>query len=666
MRLVPRLKAVSARSRAFIGRDDERRRLAHWIHSAPAPTKVVDITGLGGVGKSTLLDVLLHDGENLGAHTAWIDGRACFGTPEGIRQNFPPALLQWMQDPTTDTKWIVGIDNFEVLRDVSDWLRRDLLASAPAFNLLILVCERKTSLMQWRLDLDWAGRVEEWALKPFTTDETVTFLRRRGIPVTGDVAEIAQVPLSLAIYADLYRRGAINQESVQVARAAFSVSLLREVLHPSWHEAVNVLSMVSRAHLDFLNAVLDQPLSVADYRQVASLSFVTDAPGGLGIHDLVARELLRDFRRRQPDAFQRLRKKVIMALATAWQRLPERREDGRLAHDLVRLVGRDLELWRDYADLYEDPRGLDIVPYEPRHRAAALHCLTEWARPAIPMTVAQQAALFDRVADNKPDTIRLVREPSGRCVALICLLPIARDSLKLLRVVVPDIVSRLVSHPDLDIDVSRHDTRLVAMVGLATHDPLYPTPLLAGTVLRYTLESSGGLRTLGMVIDRRLTVLLEKLGWMAYPFPLHSEPDLLLYSLDLRFEHIPRWAARITGVAFDVPSTPQNPLKSLGVAELRRLLGAYHDAVRFQQLAESHHLAIPVEQVRGLLREALQAFGNEPYRAEAADLIRQSYLDPHPATRLLLAHGMNISRATFHRYLSRAVAEFTQFIHQRV
>ncbi len=660
------LRADSARNRnrTFIGREAERDRLARWLKMQSAPTKVVDITGLGGIGKSTLLNIFLHDAHDSGAETAWIDGRACFGTPDGMFRYLPPALLEWMRAPDEDTKWVLGIDNFEALRDLSGWLRRDLFAAGPASNLLILLCERKSSLLEWRLDLDWTGRVEEWALEPFSSDEAMAFLDRRGVPFNAAVSAAAHVPLALAIYVDLYQRGALEGEGARRAREAFSATLLKEVLDTDWREAINILCLVSRAHLDFLNAVLERPLSLSHYRQLASLSFVTDTPAGLGLHDLAAGELLRDFRRLQPEAFQRLRCKVIGALAKSWQQAPDGREDGRLAHDLVRLVGRDLEPWRDYADLYEDPHGLEIVPYQPEDRAEALECLNDWARPAIPMTVAQQAALFDVVATQMPDAIHMVRDPSGQSVATICLLPVTRETLDILSTFVPDIVSHLASHPNLDVNLSRpDDTRLVTMVGLRTQHPVFPAPLLAGAVLRYTLESSSGRRTLGMVLDERFKMLLEKLGWVAYPFPLISKSELLLYSLDLRFEHIPRWAARMTGVSL---SDPLTALKALAVADLRQLLTTYHDTDRLQRWVEAQRLAIPPEQLRGILRQAVQAFAEQPNRADAAVLIRRSYLEPHLPTRVALADQFNVSRATFHRRLSRAVTEFAHFLGERV
>ncbi len=160
-----------------------------------------------------------------------------------------------------------GIDNYEWLRDLDGWLRHDLLGSVPSANLLILVCERRFSLLDWRLDLGWSGRVEEWHLEPFTNQEVDEFLQRRGIISASGMTSTAHIPLTLALYADLVQKRLLSQDHIRSAQEAFSASLLREVIDAFWHEAINVLCLVSRVHLDFLNSVLTHPLSVADYRQ---------------------------------------------------------------------------------------------------------------------------------------------------------------------------------------------------------------------------------------------------------------------------------------------------------------------------------------------------------------------------------------------------------------
>jgi uncharacterized protein YciW len=647
------------RHRAFVGRHTERQRVIGWLRADRALTKIVAVTGLGGIGKSSFLQIALHDGEKLGARTAWIDGRACLGTPDGILSCIPHDLTGWLKYPDDANRWILGIDNYEALNDLDDWLRHSLLGSVPDVNLLILVCERRFSLAEWQLDLGWRGRVEEWHLQPFTTHEVQTFLRQRNMSSATALAPLTPVPLSLAVYADMHERGLVDRDSAQLAQEAFSARLLREVLNDSWYDAINVLCMVSHADLDFLNAILDAPITRRDYQQLSQLSFITYTAHGLQLHDIASTEWRRDFRWRQPQAFTQLRMKVILHLSKVWNQRSNVQNIGVLAHDLVQLVGQDLSLLRDYADLSEGTPGLEVVPYEPADHLAVLECLHEWARPAIPMTLEQQDQLFATVSNTSPQSIRVLRDSSDEVVAMICLLPLTHVITNILERIVPDIMARLVSLPDFRFSPALgEDTYVVTMVGLRTQHSQYDVSSLAGSVLRYTLESSSGRRILGFVITPHFKLLLEKLGFVPHPFPIISHPDLIMYSLDLRSEHILHWAARMTGVALERQPRIQS---AVDATDLRLMLAAYRDVPRFQKMPEVHKLGLPPAQVRRLLKRAIESFGEYPQWRQSAELIWQSYIDTAELPHATIAHNMHVSRATFYRHLARACSEFTHF-----
>ena len=98
---------ASGRHEAFVGRKSEKDRLTQWIHANTAPTKLIAVTGIGGIGKSTFLDMALQRAEQLGAYTAWIDGRACFGTPDGLLRYVPRKFLEWVRNPD-DSRWVLA------------------------------------------------------------------------------------------------------------------------------------------------------------------------------------------------------------------------------------------------------------------------------------------------------------------------------------------------------------------------------------------------------------------------------------------------------------------------------------------------------------------------------------------------------------------------------
>ena len=77
----------------------------------------------------------------------------------------------------------------------------------------------------------------------------------------------------------------------------------------------------------------------------------------------------------------------------------------------------------------------------------------------------------------------------------------------------------------------------------------------------------------------------------------------------------------MTGVVLNDPLGA--PLKSATQTGMRRLLSAYPDANRLQQLAQRERLTLPVDQLRRVLAQALNAFAEQPQRADTANLLRQ-------------------------------------------
>lgn len=646
---------ATERIRAFIGRAAERRRIAEWVGADAPPTRIVAVTGLGGIGKSTLLAAALQDAEQLGARTAWIDGRAVFGRAEEFLKMVPAAFLTWLGRPDSRCKWVLGIDNYEALTALDGWLRHDLLADAPANNLLIVTCTRNFALSEWRLDLAWAGRVEHWPLAPFTVDEVGEFLRLHRIPNSASLSPGVRVPLVMAVYADWYHRRIPDRHGLGLAQEALSASLVREVADSACQSAIDALCFVSAANLDFLNAVTERPLGAQDYRRLGSLSFVTPTPHGLSLHDVAAAALRQDFRRREPERFRQLRARVIIQLADSWTRVGAS-ERGRIAHDLVQLACQDLAQWNAYADVAEDAPGLEILPYTPEDADEAIACLADWGRPAIPMPLKRQETLFAAIANDFPESVRMVRDPSGEAVGVFSLLPCS-SAASLLHRVVPDLASRLYDHPALRDPAA--ETQLVAAVGMRTSHPLFPVPLLAGAILRHCLEISGGQRMVGLVIDERFKVLLDRLGFVRHPFALPSTPGLVLFVLDLSLDYIPGWAVRLTGAP--LKSGLRQALAALSIAEFRRILRHYHDDAHLDRLLRSAGLRLSAAQLRDALIGALGDFG-QARSARSAALIRQSYLDRSEQTRIGIAEAMHMSRATYHRRLQEACKDFLRFL----
>ncbi|MCZ4151858.1 hypothetical protein BZG21_46610, partial [Escherichia coli] len=65
----------------FVGRAKELKLLNRWFGDPGAPLTIFSVTGMGGIGKSSLLSEMLEISRDRGATAIWMDGRSCGPTP---------------------------------------------------------------------------------------------------------------------------------------------------------------------------------------------------------------------------------------------------------------------------------------------------------------------------------------------------------------------------------------------------------------------------------------------------------------------------------------------------------------------------------------------------------------------------------------------------------
>ena len=76
----------------FVGRARELMLLEHWFENDEAPMTIFSVTGMGGIGKSSLLSEMLSIAREQGSTAIWMDGRACGTTPSVFMDYFISTL----------------------------------------------------------------------------------------------------------------------------------------------------------------------------------------------------------------------------------------------------------------------------------------------------------------------------------------------------------------------------------------------------------------------------------------------------------------------------------------------------------------------------------------------------------------------------------------------
>lgn len=214
------------RSQLFVGRHHEIAFLNAWLQNQEAPTQIISIQGIPGIGKSTLLIEMLRIASKKGALTLWLDGRACARSPGGFLDDVGTMLVQSAKSSekivqsrniihgiceiiSTGILFLLALDNFDDLSMLEGWFREDFCGRLPDRGMLILLASRSGLSPAWKADPAWCQRLHQWTLSPFTHQESRKYLEN--LNIYGKSAELliheaAGHPLALALGAEFLGR----------------------------------------------------------------------------------------------------------------------------------------------------------------------------------------------------------------------------------------------------------------------------------------------------------------------------------------------------------------------------------------------------------------------------------------------------------------------------
>ncbi|HET7559335.1 MAG TPA: AAA family ATPase, partial [Limnochordia bacterium] len=200
---------AEARARRFVGRRAELARVEAWFARDGAPTRLFAVSGMGGIGKSALLQQILRLAQARGADAVWQDGSACTPTPTGFLDYL--RMLRPDEGPSGPAggRVVWCIDNYDHLTVIESWLRDAILARLPDTGALLVLASRQPLSLGWRVDLGWRERIVSFRLSPFTQEEIREYTRRIGGDLDAQpqtlIRETGGLPLAvtLAVAADV-------------------------------------------------------------------------------------------------------------------------------------------------------------------------------------------------------------------------------------------------------------------------------------------------------------------------------------------------------------------------------------------------------------------------------------------------------------------------------
>ena len=392
------------RHRAFVGRDRE----VQLFRAALAGPGVIFVHGPGGVGKSSLLELLAEVAAREGRDAVRVDCR-----------HLPP-LPGALPTPAGDERLVLLIDTYELFEQIDDWVRDEYLPSLPA-GVLVVVAGRRPPGPRWRADPAWRELVQVIALPNLTHGDGLAYLAAQGTPAELHDRLLAIShghPLTLSMLVDAVRRGAEPHalDDLPDVVGALLAHTLDEAPGPRHRTALEVCAHAHDTTEDLLRWVLGDDVGKL-FSWLRTLPFIDDGPLGLYPHDLARDALLADLRWRDRDRYADLRRRVRAQLLVRFHAAADQRERIQMLADTIVVLPRSW-LTKHVPPLPVTEEYVDELRTGDR---AEIFAMTEvWQGQ-------EQAALAAYWMERRPDAFRVFRADSGETRGYAACLDLGED-----------------------------------------------------------------------------------------------------------------------------------------------------------------------------------------------------------------------------------------------
>jgi hypothetical protein len=398
---------------SFVGRVEEVNTLLHVLdEDGPFVTHVY---GIGGIGKSSLLEVFAEEARAHGAAIIRFDCREIEPSERGFLRELSAGIGGRVTTPEMAAarleklggRVVLALDTYEVFRMMDTWLRRVLVPALPE-NMRVLLCGREAPVAAWSVSPGWQGLFKSIRLGPLSESEAVELLAKSGIFME-DAKRINAFahghPLALKLAAaavteqpDLRFREIASQHVV----AELTRLYLDDVPDDQTREALIAASVLRRTTRSLLGAMLPEAAPQDSYDRLVRLPFVDMGSDGLIVHDAVRQVIAASLKTTDPNLYRAYRR-------AAWNQL--RREVS---------SADQAEIWRYTADMLymieepiireaffpSDMQPFAVDPALPEHEPVILSIAERNEGP-------QAAALLAQWWSLAPETFRVILDRDG-------------------------------------------------------------------------------------------------------------------------------------------------------------------------------------------------------------------------------------------------------------
>ncbi len=663
----------------FVGREQELAAMQTVI--SDSQWLLMHIYGPGGIGKSTLLSRFIQTIAS--EQVIYFNGYSGYRKPEDFLSKLQRLLPdhEHTSDPvhalnhyaSVQGRIVLVFDTFEQWNWIEDWLRLEFL---PQLNqqVSVIMAGRYPLSYSWQRE-GWMQTVRQLELAPLSSAEVRQYAANRGVHDSAIIDALYRFclgyPLAMTMACELIiRQGKtsfLQTTQQEEMIASLATELTADIKNPAFLHYLEAASAVWKFDQEMLQALLQEEISIIQFRQFCELPFVIRIEQQWSLHDSIRQWMFTDFRNRKPQTYARYRSRALQEIRQREGYYPSRKTD--LAFEKLYLHEDDFV--RDLC--YQWSGHMHYQACEDAHLDQIIQIYTMHlaSLPAYNEADPNLTPLIEPLWKLGPSSFYgLWRE--DQLVAFSSSILLTEQSVALLR-------SNPITAP--------------ATASYSPDDRQYIT-CLAGSHPDLVQEISGSLaRALTRLIDREATII------MLLPLP-EWEPFLLL----LGYERIP-WADAITpygieyvGYRLDlrVKELPANVDRMLTMLEehqtsdsqlvgkqadsrltieetvphVQRVLKHYNRLHQWPELADSLRFLLKedkaqdsaltvAQRLQTEIAEKIQEFTAGTSEEQRYALILTYAYVKKLGTHERVAEHLNLSAPTYYRYLRLAVRELT-------
>ncbi|GAA2808492.1 ATP-binding protein [Kitasatospora paracochleata] len=637
----------NARVQAFVGREEERERFAEALAGDAEAPFAFYLFGTGGIGKSTLLRRLADQARAAGRPIVDLDGRFVSRDPADFEREAGPFL----QLPGT----VLFVDSFEHCQWLESWLWQRFLPRA-ADDTLVVLAGRLAPQPQWTADPAWSEILYVRELEPFseeqarsllTTTQVLPGLRERVLRFAGG----NPLALSLAAVAGAAEWGREETwaPSADILRTLLA-GLIGEVPTAAHRRALEVAAQAYSTSEELLAAVLPEQDAHLLFTWLRDLPFMEATHRGLHPHDAARETLAADLRWRAPNAFATMRRRLAEEYLRVLREAPED-QVFTVTDELFHLF-RDNELvgrtrtWSREEEVHDRPLHPDDLD-------TLLRMAEETEGPA-------SAELVRYWAERQPKAFSVYRlVTTGRIVAFTArlALPAPADP--------EDLATDPVVAAAWEYTESAGPVRPGEHIGVSrftVYPERYqiPSRVIDLSSSRAQAESARARgRAYGFAVWRDAETWAARVkGSLADTGarPRVGDHTYGVFGVDWRHVPVEAWLRHfISDTPVPAPSGPSGFSRTAFDQAVREALAHWRDAAAFAACALlrarlAADLADPAEELRALLRQAVDTLAADPRGVRARDALTAGYFSGAP-TQEAAARRLGLPYGTYRRHL---------------